>query len=46
MQYTYYTADALDAVADDIAAFARSEGLTGHAKSVLVRRERKAEAGK
>ena len=46
MQYTYYTADALDAAADDIAAFARSEGLTGHAKSVLVRRERKAEDGK
>lgn len=40
MQYTYYTADALEAVTDDIAAFANKEGLTGHARSVLVRRER------
>lgn len=38
MQYTYYTAGALDNVADDIAAFARKEGLTGHARSVLIRR--------
>ena len=39
MQYTYYSADALDAVADDIALFARKEGLTGHARSVLIRSE-------
>ena len=40
MQYTYYTADALGEVAEDIAAFARKEGLTGHARSVLIRGER------
>ena len=39
MQYTYYTADALAEVAGDIAAFARKEGLTGHARSVLIRKE-------
>ncbi len=39
MQYTYYTADALAGVADDIAAFARTEGLTGHARSVLIRQK-------
>lgn len=37
MQYTYYTEDALAGVAEDIAAFARKEGLTGHARSVLSR---------
>jgi len=37
MQYTYYTADALAEVAEDIAAFACKEGLTAHAKSVLIR---------
>lgn len=37
MQYTYYTGEALSEVAEDIAAFARKEGLTGHAKSVLSR---------
>ena len=36
-QYTYYTEDALAAVADDIAAFARAEGLEAHARSVLIR---------
>ena len=40
MQYTYYTRDALSDVAEDIAAFARNEGLTGHARSVLVRSEK------
>ena len=39
MQYTYYTRDALAAVADDVAAFARAEGLTAHARSATVRRE-------
>ena len=39
MQYTYYSAGALDKVADDIALFARKEGLTGHARSVLIRSE-------
>lgn len=37
-QYTYYTRDAFCAVADDIAAFARKEGLTGHAASALSRK--------
>ena len=37
MQYTYYTRDALAAVAEDVARFARAEGLTGHARSALIR---------
>ena len=40
-QYTYYTADALAKVADDIACFAEKEGLTGHAKSAVIRTEGK-----
>lgn len=39
-QYLYYTRDALAKVADDIAVFARKEGLTAHAKSAVVRLER------
>ena len=39
MQYTYYTQDALAAVAGDVARFARAEGLTGHARSALIRTE-------
>ena len=39
MQYTYYTRDALAAVAEDVARFARAEGLTGHARSALIRTE-------
>ena len=38
-QYTYYTKEALGRVAEDIAKFARKEGLTGHAKSALSRTE-------
>lgn len=38
-QYTYFTADALDAVAQDIALFARKEGLEGHARSAVIRSE-------
>ena len=38
-QYTYYTREALQAVAPDIATFARAEGLTGHAASALSRME-------
>ena len=34
------TNSALANVADDIAAFARKEGLTGHARSVLIRSEK------
>ena len=38
-QYTYYTADALSRVAEDVAYFATKEGLTAHAKSATVRLE-------
>ena len=41
-QYTYYTAEALGKVARDIAAFAEKEGLTGHAKSAMIRLEEEA----
>ena len=37
MQYTYFTRDALANVADDVAYFARAEGLTGHSRSALIR---------
>ena len=37
-QYIFYTQDALKKVSDDIAKFAESEGLTGHANSVLIRK--------
>lgn len=36
-QYVYYTKDALSSAADDIIAFAKSEGLGAHAESVAVR---------
>lgn len=39
MQYTYYTKEALACAAQDVAAFARMEGLTGHARSALIRTE-------
>ena len=42
-QYTYYTADALSRVAEDIALFAETEGLSGHARSVLIRQEAREE---
>lgn len=38
-QYTYYTADALKKVAGDVAYFAETEGLTGHARSATIRME-------
>ena len=38
-QFTYYTYDALKAVADDVAFFAEKEGLTAHAKSATIRFE-------
>jgi histidinol dehydrogenase len=38
-QFIYYTRDALAQVAQPIAAFAREEGLEGHARSVTVRFE-------
>ena len=38
-QFIYYTADALAAVAEDVASFAEKEGLTGHARSARIRSE-------
>lgn len=38
-QFTYYTKDALSKVAYDIYEFANKEGLTGHAKSAVIRLE-------
>ncbi len=38
-QYTYFTADALKNVAKDVAYFAMTEGLTGHARSATIRLE-------
>ncbi|MBE6690862.1 MAG: histidinol dehydrogenase [Ruminococcaceae bacterium] len=38
-QYTYFTRDALARVAEDVAYFARKEGLTAHARSAVVRFE-------
>lgn len=38
-QFSYYTADALEQVADKVAYFARVEGLEAHARSVLSRKE-------
>ena len=38
-QYTYYTRQALEGVARDVAFFAEKEGLTAHAKSAVVRLE-------
>ncbi len=40
-QYMQYSKEALDAAADDIIAFAASEGLTGHGESVAVRCRKK-----
>ena len=39
IQYTYYTKNALAEIADDVAAFARAEGLTAHARSATIRME-------
>ena len=38
-QYTYFTGDALDNVSQDVALFAKKEGLTAHAKSAVIRSE-------
>lgn len=40
-QYTYYTKNALSAIAEDVAYFAEKEGLTAHAKSAVIRLEEK-----
>lgn len=42
-QYTYYTKEALDKVAYDVAYFAEKEGLTAHARSATIRCENKFE---
>ncbi len=39
MQFTYYTKEALAGVAEDVATFAKKEGLTAHAKSAVIRTE-------
>lgn len=39
-QYIYYTEQSLKEVADDVAYFARKEGLTAHARSATVRNEK------
>ena len=36
---SYYTRDALNQVAADVAYFARAEGLTAHARSAVIRGE-------
>ncbi|MBO6055088.1 MAG: histidinol dehydrogenase [Oscillospiraceae bacterium] len=38
-QFTYYSADGLKEVAEDVAYFARKEGLTAHARSAVIRTE-------
>ena len=38
-QFTYYTRTALEAVAEEVAYFARQEGLTAHARSAVIRTE-------
>ena len=38
-QFTYYTADALGKVAEDIDYFASKEGLQAHGRSVMIRKE-------
>jgi len=38
-QYTYYTKEALEKVAQEIAVFARAEGLEAHARAALIRVE-------
>ena len=38
-QYTYYTKEALQKVAEDVAFFAEKEGLSAHARSAVIRFE-------
>ncbi len=38
-QYIYYTREAQAAAASDVALFAETEGLTGHARSAMIRKE-------
>ena len=44
-QYIYYSAEALDKAAPDIAMFAEKECLRGHARSVMIRSEDRKNAG-
>ncbi|MBQ7364131.1 MAG: histidinol dehydrogenase [Clostridia bacterium] len=39
-QYTYYTKDALERVCEDVAYFATQEGLTAHAASAMIRKQK------
>lgn len=39
--YLYYSAEELAKATDKVAVFAESEGLAGHARSILVRKEKK-----
>lgn len=39
IQYTYFTPEALETVAEDVEILARSEGLEAHARSVQIREE-------
>ena len=39
-QFTYYTAEALEKVADDVALFATRKGLTAHAASAISRKKK------
>ena len=43
-QFIYYTHDALGGIAEDIAVFARKEGLTAHARSATIRFEEEEKA--
>ena len=43
IQYTYYPAEAFRKLAPDIARFAYKEGLTGHARSAMIRLEEEEE---
>ena len=45
-QFTYYTAEALSKICDDVAYFAKKEGLTAHAASAVVRSEKQKESAK
>ena len=38
-QFTYYTKSALEKVAQNVAYFARQEGLEAHARSAVIRSE-------
>ena len=44
-QYIYYSAEALDKAAPDIAMFAEKECLRGHARSVMIRSEDRKNTG-